>query len=467
MKKKETFEKLHKKPVSRRDFLATGLIPFSASLVMPSWLQIFAKAGEAQAADLVCRSGAAADLCPFISLKLSGGAGLSANFVPHDQGLQLLPSYSKMGLGKAGNFNIVREFANSAPFYELSGVLQGIRATASRTTLSKANFIGVPARSQDDSSGNKFDITGLVSKTGLNGKILTNLGRRDTETGANILPAYVRPASPLVVNRFEDVVGALGVSGSLAGLSQTQKSALFNTVSSVTASQTEQLATLSGGSLLSRLIQCANIDNEALISNAGNLNIDPLGNPMVATVWGLTAQTSKASQDYVFATMVYNAVNRNAGTVNLDIGGYDYHNGTRTSGDAKDLEAGLVIGRILETLSVMNSKGFIMVTTDGGVSSPESDLPGSPWSSDRGLMGTAYIIAFDPNAVHAVKSFQLGQFTTGQAADDNFVTGGGPEIAAGGIYANYLSFNGKINMLETYLPRVFTTDQVDLIRMIA
>lgn len=467
MKKKETFEKLHEKPISRRDFLAAGLIPFSASMVMPSWLQIFAKAGEAQAADVVCKAAEAMELCPFIGIKLSGGAALAANFIPHTQGGQLLTSYSKMGLGAGNALNPLYTFANKAPFYDQSGVLAGITTQAKATTIAKANFVGVPVRSQDDSANNKFDITGLIGKTGLNGKILANLGRANTDTGVNAQPAYVRPSSPLVVQRFDDVVGALGVSGSLAGLTQNQKSGLFRTVASLTSHQVDGIKQLSGGDLLSRLIQCANIDNERLISNSNNLNIDPLRDPAVAAIWGLTAQTNKASQDYVFATMVYNAVNGNAGTVNLEIGGFDYHNGTRTSGDAKDLEAGTVIGRVLETLAVMNKKGFIVVTSDGSVSSPESNVAGGPWASDRGICGMAYMIAYDPVAAHQTKGFQLGHFTEGQVADDKFVTGGGPEIAAGGIYANYLSFNNAIGKLETYLPRVFSTSQVDLIRIIA
>lgn len=467
MKKKETFEKLHAKPVSRRDFLSAGLIPFGASMIMPSWLQVFAKAGEVQAADLVCKANSAGALCPFISIKLSGGAALAANFLPHDQGLQLLPSYSKMGIGKAGSFGVATEFANKAPFYELSGVLAGIRAEAETATLSRSYFFGVPVRSQDDSSNNKFDITGLVAKTGLNGKILANLGKANTETGVNNLSAYVRPQSPLVVSRFEDVVGALGVSGTLAGLSQQQKTGLFRTVASLTSAQTDRIQNLSGGALLSRLIQCANIDNETLIQNAGNLNVDPLANPAIAAIWNLNAQTSKASQDYVFATMVFNALNGNAGTVNLEMGGFDYHNGTRTSGDAKDREAGVVIGRVLQSMAAMNTKGFIMVSSDGSVSSPESDTAGGPWTSDRGIAGMAYMVAFDPVVAHATKSFQMGHFTSGQAVDDQFLTGGGPEIAGGGIYANYLSFNGQLNMLETYLPRIFSTEQVDLIRVIA
>lgn len=464
-KKPETFEHLHGPGVTRRDFLASGLIPFSASMFMPSYLKIFANAGEAQAQEIVCNATSALDLCPFISIKMSGGAAMSANFLPHDQGRQLLPSYSKMGMGKGGSFGVAYDFSNRAPFYELSQILAGIKTAATSATLGKASFVGMPVRSQDDSASNKFDITGLVAKSGLNGKILPNLGKANTVTGVNNLPAYISPPSPLIISNYDDIVGALGVSGALSGLSKDQKSGLFRAVASLTSSQSAKIQNVTGGATLTRLLQCANMDNQKLISNSNGLDTDPLTNAAFAAVWGLTNQTSKNSQDYVFASMVYNALNGNAGTVNLELGGFDYHNNTRTSGDAKDLEAGLVIGKVLESMNVMNKKGFIMVSSDGSVSSPDSESAGGPWASDRGVAGSAYMIGFDPLGAHAVKSFQVGHFTTAQAADDAFITGGGAEIAGAGIFANYLAFNGKINLIGNYLPRVFEAPDLDKIVM--
>lgn len=460
-KKKETFEHLHGKPTTRREFLATGLIPFAASAVMPSWLQIFAKAGHAQAAELVCGGGATSNLCSFIGLKLSGGMAMSSNFVPFDQGRQMLASYSKMGLGSGANLRISYEFANNAPFYEGSQFLTGLRQAALPETLKRASFVGVCVRAQDDSSMNKFDITGLVAKAGLSGKILPNLGRSNTDTGANNTYAYLRPSAPLVVGRYDDVANSLGVSGSLATLNANQRSKLFDVVRNLSSEQAKNIQGMTGGEVLGRLVQCANIDNTKLIQSGGNLNTNPLDSAPFAQVWGINNNSNRGGQDFVFATMVYNALNGNAGTVNLDIGGYDYHNGTRTSGDAKDLEAGVAVGRILQSLAVLGKKGFIVVTTDGGVSSPESDTAGGPWMSDRGIAGTAYMIGYDPVGVHQTKSFQLGHFTSGQVADDDFLTGGSAELAAGAMFANYLSFNGMLGQVESILPRVFSTADLD------
>jgi len=465
--KPETFETLHAKPVSRRELLATGLISFSGSMMLPSFLTLLARSGNAEAADLLCKTAGASDLCPFIGIKLSGGGAMSANFLPLDKGNQLLSSYSKMGMGAGATLPASYEFANNVLFYSNSGILAGIREQATRTTLQTSNFVGVCVRSQDDSAGNKFDITGLVNQSGLSGKVLPNLGKANTATGVNNMYAYVRPPAPLIISRYEDITGSLQIGGALGSLKSDQQSKLIKTIRGISSLQADRIQNMTGGSILSRLLGCSQNDNYNLIANSSALNIDPLSDAGFAQIWGINANSNKSSQDFVFASMVFNALNGNASSINLEIGGFDYHNNTRTSGDAKDLEAGRVIGRVLQSLSYLKKKGFIVVTSDGSVTSPDSDVAGGPWVSDRGTAGSAYMITYDPAGTHVIKSNQLGYFTSGQAADDTFLTGGNVELAAGAMFVNYLSFNKKLALVETYLPRIFSTAEIDLITKIA
>ncbi|MGE0633811.1 MAG: hypothetical protein AB7O96_15460, partial [Pseudobdellovibrionaceae bacterium] len=328
-KKKETFEQLHKKPLSRRDFLASGLIPFAAYATLPSWITLFSNAGYAQAADL-CSAGAG--LSNFVSLKLSGGAAMSSNFVPFDQGNQALASYSKIGLGSGSSLGLTYAFANRAPFYANSQMLAGMMSVLTQETLLNTVFVGIPVRSQDDSSNNKFDLTGLVSNAGLVGNILPNLGATNTGTGVNNLPAYMTPPAPLVVRNFDDIPNSLGVTGSLVQLSTQQQGTVFRTIQSLSASQATRLASMNGGNLLKELLSGGQELNHNLVANKNSLNIDPLADNAYSTIWGINNNTNKSSMDFIFSTMVFNALNGNAGTVNLEIGGYDYHNGTRASG---------------------------------------------------------------------------------------------------------------------------------------
>lgn len=466
----ETFETLHNKPVSqmtRRELLSTGLISFSASLSLPPLLAILSRAGVAQAQELNCPSGSTNGLCPLITLNLSGGAALAANFVPVDQAGQFLPSYSRMGLGSGANLPIERAFCNNVPFAgnNISGFLAGLKQSATPQCLSGAAFVGVCVRSQDDSQSNKFDLTGMAIKAGVRGSILPNLGKNNVNgTGNKNMAAFIAPPSPLIVNSFDDISGSLGVSGRLASLSEPQKAGLFKLIENLSTHQAQKLLGLSGGGLLNQLVRCASGDNTKLISSPTN-TVDPLQNAALSTIWNINAQTNRSSQDFVFATMVHNSLNGNAATCNLEMGGYDYHNNTRTTGDQKDLEAGMVLGRILESCRATGKKAFVVVTTDGSVVSATSDSPATPWTSDRGTAGMIYMMGYNPVACPQTKGFQLGRFTTGQAADDQFLTGNQPELAAAAMFANYLSFNGKMPLLEQVIPRVFTASDLDQILM--
>jgi hypothetical protein len=465
LKKTETFEKLHdKKPVTRRDFLSAGLIGFTSSMILPPLLVTLAKSGNAEAQEMICNIATGLELCPFVNIKLSGGMAMAANFLPLDQGGLLLPSYSLMGMGLGSTVPVAYEFANRATFYGNSSLLAGIRLNATAATLAKSNFVGVCVRSQDDSSANKFDITGLVGKAGLSGKILPNLGRSNTATGVSNDFAHVRPNAPLVVSNFSDIEGALNITGSLSTFSKVQKSNLFRSIQNLNNRQVAAVSQMTGGNLLSRLLGCANQDNTKLISaTTAELDINPLSNTAFSQIWQIDANTPKNSMNFIFASMVYNAINGNASTINLEIGGFDYHNGTRATGDNKDLQAGQVIGQVLQSFALMNKKTFITVTSDGAVGSAQSDVAGSPWMGDRGIAGAGYMMSYDPLGAHAIKSGQVGHYTAGQGSDDKFLTGANVELAAAAMFANYMAFNGKLSSVETILPRIFSTEQLDLV----
>ncbi len=144
--------------------------------------------------------------------------------------------------------------------------------------------------------------------------------------------------------------------------------------------------------------------------------------------------------------MAYNALKSNCGSVALELGGYDYHDNTRTTGDARDLEAGRNVGRILETANALGKPVFMYVTSDGAVSSQKSSNQGSPWNSDRGTGGVSYMLYFNPNGRPQTSGFQIGSFTQGQVADDSFVTGNSPEAAAAAVFANYLAVNKRLDL---------------------
>lgn len=465
-KKEEEFNRVIKeyvdmhghKPVSRRDFLGAGLIGFSGMVMGPALATLIGS--PARAAQ--CAATGDAGMAPIITLNLSGGSMMASDFVPMDAGGQMLSSYNKMGLGEKPT--IIREFGN-VPFAGdgISKLLEGIKQMASDTTIAKTAFVGIPTRARDDSGENLLDISGMVAAAGLAGTDLPGLGRRSGKTGIRQLPAIVTPPNPLIIGRTEDVSSSIGASvDKLGELNDDQRGGLFKLINKLSSRQKERVLSSTGGSVLNNLVECANIKNQEQANKSGAF-IDARNDAELRAVWGIEANTNSSDARAVAATMANAALNGIAGSVGFELGGYDYHNNTRTRGDQMDLQAGQYIGRFLETAAKKGQRLMLYVTSDGSCSSPVSASTSAPWRGDRGSAGVMYMIMFDPAGRPKTSNFQIGQFTNAQAADDQFITGGSPELAAAAVFANYLEWNGKLNLLEQIIPGKFTTAQLDKI----
>lgn len=459
-----------RKPMNRREFLASGAIPFLAYATAPSFLAILAKSGVAEAQE-IC-STATEKMIPFVTINLSGGAGLTRNWIPLTEDRQLLPRYHKigLGLGSALSSQVVRAFRNNATFYAGSQMLNGIRTSAVAGMADQAlmftDFLGLCQQSQNDTDANKFDIQGLVAKAGYKGKILPNLGRFDNGIGVSNSSAFLKPPAPLIVNNVDALVNALGVGNRLGSLSQAQKTSLFRASAALSEQQARNLAGMTGGTVLNTLVNQSNADNLQLVSNPAGLDLDPRTNAAFAQVWGLNANTSRNDSTYVNASLIYNAINGNSGSVGIEMGGYDYHGDDLATTNAKDLAAGMMIGRVIQSFHVMQTKGFIVVNSDGGVGAPASDIPGADPTTDRGDAGAVLMMAYDPTQATRTSDSQLGHMKSNpdaEAADDTFIVGGNVEVGSAAVFANYLSFNGMLGkfsaMPET--SRTFDTAGLD------
>lgn len=451
----------HSKPVTRREFLGYGMIPFAASALVPGALGLLTSL-DAEAA--TCAEGSSS-LASFITLNLSGGASLSSNYVPRDANGALLPSYTKMGLGNNTGANALAlssEFgvqSFSTPNGTAIGQLvAGIRANADAATLANTAFIALCVQSQDDTSSNKFDASGLIYRAGLVGGLLPNLGRRASATGLGQQASFINPPPPLVVRSFTDIQNSIAYTRSIAtGLSVTQRQKLSALVGNLSTSQARKLAAVNSIAGVQDLIECAGIKNVQLAAGAP---VDPVANAAVATRWGINAATAANNESKVFAAMVYNGLLGQAGTVNLERGGYDYHDGSRTTGDTRDREAGQVIGRILDTARILNKKVMVYVTSDGSVVSNEDAAPGAAWTSDRGSAGLSMLFLYDPAGRPATTGFQIGSYTSGQAVDDKSAIGNSPELAAQAVLANYAKFNKDMSLYSKALPLALLSGDV-------
>lgn len=470
-KTKELQQKFpHGKPLSRRDLLKAGALQFAATITAPTLFEILLNTEVAKAQ-------ACLQAPTFVGLKLNGGAAMLGNFVAMAQNRDYLNSYEQLGLGTKAQISVrTTSVFGDAKFFDASQFLAGIRTTATATTLANTSFVGIPVASNDDTDQNAFDVTYFISKFGVVGNILPNLGRRQTMTGIAQQPALAKtPPTPLSVGSLTDISNALSVQGSLAILSDSQKVNLFSAINKLSESQARALASNTGGTVLQQLVNQATTQNMSLVASSTS-GIDPLQDTAVSTrfntVWANANNQNMQNQnanamERVFGTMVYNTLKGNAGTCNMDMGGYDYHGQGRATQDAQDLSAGRVMGQILESAAVMQRPLMLMITSDGAVGAPAGSAPGAAFTSDRGQGGCIYLFAYHPLRRPAATDkngkidHQVGQVSGQAAVDTQFFTGNDPALAGLAAFANFASFSGNLASFFTLAGNIWNNDQVD------
>jgi hypothetical protein len=471
----------HPKPKTRRQFLASGLIGFSGSIIAPSILNVLARPefafGQTEQSCAVPGSG----LPAFIVVNLSGGNGISGNLPPLGEDRNPLSRYDLLGLGSD---NAV--FTNNTlgsnwfqPGVRISGTRNagvamghmwlGVGLRAAQTTIDKTVLVNACTASNDDTSSNQADPTGGVLAAGLNGDVLPNLGTENgTGTGVGQQPAIVRPSAPLIVRNYTDITGALGPAGTLASrLTPARRSKLLQLVNSLSGSQSRMVASPGSatGTMLAKAVECATGKNIELATQDVGASVDPGLDAAVAGVWGINP-ANKAGETYAQAAMVYNALKGNAATCSIDLGGNDYHGNTRPNQNSVDQRNGELIGRILETAAVMKKKVFIYVVSDGSVSCPSNSTYGAAATNDSGTRGELLFLAYDPDNRPKIKNdvfkHQIGFYTPGQGASDQTVVGTVQKGAAAAV-ANWLSFAGGDNLkkLEAIYPGLFQRSEID------
>jgi hypothetical protein len=475
----------HGKPQTRRDLIKSGALSFAASLTLPSLAETIFKPTYAEAA-------ACSDAPAFVGLKLSGGASMMQNVVVLAEDRQLFTrsqkgeSYARLGLGDGSQIANFLQKVGGHNFYIGGGFFQGIMATATPQTLAKVTCLTIPCVSGDDSSNNPFDITHFVTRAGIKGRILGGLGSRQSVTGSGQTPALGRsPNTPLAVSRVTDIANALALRGSLTAIGDKSKVlGLFNLKSALSEQHVDRLVssanTPAGSDEAGVLVGKATDVNNGLLA-ATNLGVDPLTDASVSaqfnTTWrtagnaNLTAQQEN-SQNRVFSAMVYNALKGNAGTVNLEMGGFDYHLQGRATEQSRNIAAGRVIGQILESAVIMNRPVFLKITSDGAVGYPASytltntqNDPGP--TGDRGNGGCIIVFAFHPLRApvaenkRGVVDHQIGHVAGDGSAATTFMTGGNPALAAMAAFANYLSMSGRAGEFSSFVGSLWNKDQLE------
>jgi hypothetical protein len=427
----------HGAPVTRRDFIARGLMAGGGLLFAPSLFRMcLTTAARADAPKLT----------PFITLDLNGGAALPGNFLVGKAGgaQDLLASYSTLGWDPRQT-KIDTRFGAPMADASVSQILAGILGAS--TPEAQANFrMGTYLHAGlIDTSANPLSAVSLVLKSGLTGKKINKaLGTRASPSGGNSRFALEGTQyRPLSIQKIEDLTGALNLSNAYAGVSPASQRKIADALRSLSVGQLRKVT----GADEAALVQRFDDKHAELAAVIGQPLPDPRKDPVLAKIYGITSGTPAKDQNVIRAGIVGATLTGIAGPSVIMIDGCDYHNNTQTDGDAKDLEIGKEIGRIIEAAKQLNTPVFIHIITDGGIYAADGTRM---WKGDSTEACMSVIGYYDPKGPRSFYKSrqQIGAYNDAQGADRGTIVGDSTLIASYAAFANYLQIDGRLGDFE-------------------
>jgi len=456
----------HPKPVTRRQLLGAGFLSGYGMVVAPAWLGAIFKVSQAKAAldtdigQLTTECHIAGGLggsgpLPFITIDLAGGANLMGSEAL--AGLQggytnfiSTAGYGKLGL--PGNMLPTSPtFVNTSlglAFHSDSAILRGIQSKASTVTQAGVNGVVIPAMSQNDTGNNTLNSMYLIALAAMGvgstpttyGTLLTLCGTESTVSGGNsAAPAnFINPTlQPTKIAQTSDDTGLVSSSPTPVSAdtiqalqSQARISAgvtpFANSSTPFGASDLGNITLVPGSpaadAALKEQVRCAYVKTASTVDrfNSPSVLNPSLDTNIVASSGGIFTPTEyMGSGDYQATGAVMKLVlNGFAGAGTIVLGGYDYHDSTRATGETKNFEAGVVIGAILDYARRVGSPVLIQVISDGSLTSTgmvDSSAAGRGkfgWQGDSQQVAASLLLAYSPKGrpglTNGVASQQIG-----------------------------------------------------------
>lgn len=485
----------HKRPVSRRDFLAQGFLGGLGMVTAPTLFSLFANPRAAQAAlspDLQALKNACgiavqgAGKIPFICFDLAGGANIAgSNVLVGRQGGQMdfltTAGYSKLGL-PGDMIPPVADTVNGGDhidttlglaFHKDSGFLRGILEKISPATAANLNGAVIPGRSENDTGNNPHNPMYGIHRAGADGELLTLIGSQSSDSGGNSMaPAGMIDVSvrPTKVDRPSDVTGLVD-TGKLVGLlSQGDAVAVMESIQRISDMKLGRVDTrVAQDAVIKDLIRCGYVKSADLVDRYGdptalNPSIDP---NIIGPIFSL-AEFNAENEFRKTAAVMKLVMNGFAGAGTITMGGYDYHTGERATGELRDLRAGRCMGACIEYAARLGVPLMLYVFSDGSVASNgmlDNSLNGrgkGVWTGDNSSTAASFFLVYNPGGRATLQGGTLDQQARHQQlgyfrADASVETASSPaannvNLMVETVILNYLALHGEQGNFANLFP---------------
>jgi hypothetical protein len=501
----------HKKPVTRRDFLAQGFVTGSATVVAPTLLGMltmpqFANATlsgtmNAIAATECGISSGGSDMMPFICFDMAGGGNIAgSNVLVGQQGGQMdfltTAGYAKLGLpgNMVPNASVTGSFIDQTlglAFHSDSAILRGIMSKITVTsTAPRVNGAVIPARSENDTGNNPHNPMYGIAKTGARGDLVTLIGSQNSVSGGNSLAPMmmIDPTNqPTKISSAADA-RSLVDTGDLSALfpgatGQADTNAVMESIAKISKAKvtTPGVSTLldtpAGAAAVTsgplddaakNLLKCSYAKAAYLTDrySGGPNTVDPTMDPAITgTGFATPIFTTADFGDTEFAktaAIMKLVIGGYAGAGTISMGGFDYHTGDRMTGEGRDERLGKCIGACLEYAARINRPVMIYVFSDGSVASNgmvDNSVGGRGklgWGGDNQGTASSFFLVYNPigrPVVSPTSTQQLGWFTgAGDVMASSSPAGNSVLNLVDLVVLNYLALQGQQSRMQTLYP---------------
>ena len=504
----------HARPVTRRDFLAAGMIGAQGMVIGSAWLGALLKAQAARASGLdvdiealtaqgQCNIPTGSGSLPFIVFDLAGGANLlgSEALVGVQGGQANFLSTAGYGkLGVPGNM-VPSSSANISSALGLlwqsdGAILRGIMSVAAATTQAGVNGAVIPAMSQNDTQSNTTNPIYGIAEAGAKGTVVSLVGSNSSVSGGNSMalmytinpalqPATIQQPSdavalappmppggpdPLALPELESEARISTGTAPYQGAGSTGSE--FTGVLTAPSGSTPGVQLIPGGgsadAALKNQVRCAYVQasNTANIFAAGPAGLDPTQDPLIVggTTPIFTTATLQSNGDAATtASIMKLVIDGYAGAGTISLGGFDYHDGTRASGESRNFTAGQMIGAVLEYAARKGSPVMIQVLSDGSLSANsmvDTSTAGRDklgWQGDNSSVAGTFFLVYSPKGRPALRNGVAGQQIGYFSSDGSVVTGSSPAANSVNqipelIMLNYMGLVGTDPQFATLFP---------------
>jgi hypothetical protein len=467
----------HKRPVSRRELLGAGLASAPAMVVGPAWLAAALRPNRANAnlsdlptdvrtlAETECGVLVTANPVPVICFDLAGGANLVGSEVLVGQKGGQANFLTTAGYGKQGvPGNMVPSAAGFVDssfgllWHSDGAILRGMKTKATTpATAGGTNGAVICAMSQNDTGQNPHNPMYGLAMAGARGSLLNLVGNQSSVSGGNsAAPMYmINPLfQPSTIAVPADDVALVSTGGAPADpvsiqvmASQARISAGTTAYDATNTAGTEftgMLAPPSGpqaGTLLypnipaqdvalKKQVRCAYAQAAYTASKFGDPSVlDPTKD--IAIIGGaapiFTSTDFMDSDIRKTASVMKLVLNGFAAAGTITLGGFDYHDSTRATGEQRNFKAGQMIGAVLEYAQRIGSPVMVYVFSDGSLTSSsmvDNSTNGRgklAWQGDNQQVASTFFLVYSPKGrpslVNGAASQQIGWFTADGSVD--------------------------------------------------